>query len=99
MVEHETIKVLKSMVRVHPVSLLFLQKGENGCLSNDLTYFYATRIHLMRDFYSVGNGRKNLKKSSYSAWVIDALKRHIVGRLYPKKSGLIDEFIIFVSDF
>ena len=53
----------------------------------------------MRDFYSVGNGIKNLKKSSYSAWVIDALKRHIVGRLYPKKSGLIDEFIIFVSDF
>lgn len=44
MVERETIKVPKSMVRVHPVSLLFLQKGENGCLSNNLTYCYAIRI-------------------------------------------------------
>ena len=44
MVERETIKVPKSMVRVHPVSLLFLQKGENGCLSNNLTYCYAMEI-------------------------------------------------------
>ena len=42
--ERETIKVPKSMVRVHPVSLLFLQKGADGCLSNNLTYCYAIRI-------------------------------------------------------
>ena len=44
LVERETIKVPKSMVRVHPVSLLFLQKGADGCLSNNLTYYYAIRI-------------------------------------------------------
>ena len=59
--ERETIKVPKSMVRVHPVSLLFLQKGESGCLSNNLTYYYAIRIRWMRGFHSVGKGRKSLK--------------------------------------
>ena len=49
--ERETIKVPKSMVRVHPVSLLFLQKGENGCLSNNLTYCYAIRIKWIRGFH------------------------------------------------
>ena len=61
LVESETIKVPKSMVRVHPVSLLFLQKGADGCLSNNLTYYYAIRIRWMRGFHSVGNGRKSLK--------------------------------------
>ena len=89
--ERETIKVPKSMVRVHPVSLLFLQKGENGCLSNNLTYCYAIRIRWMRGFHSIGNGRKSL--------AIDELKRYIVGRLYPKKSGSVEDFIIFVGDF
>lgn len=43
--------------------------------------------------------RKEFEKSSYSVWAIDELKRYIVGRLYPKKSGLVEDFIIFVGDF
>lgn len=43
--------------------------------------------------------KKELEKSSYSVWAIDELKRYIVGRLYPKKSGSVEDFIIFVGDF
>ena len=32
-------------------------------------------------------------------WAIDELKRYIVGRLYPKKSGSVEDFITFVGDF
>ena len=42
---------------------------------------------------------KELEKSSYSVWAIDELKRYIVGRLYPKKSGSVEDFITFVGDF
>ena len=38
--------------------------------------------------------KKELEKSSYSVWAIDELKRYIVGRLYPKKSGSVEDFII-----
>lgn len=43
--------------------------------------------------------KKELEKSSYSVWAIDELKRYIVGRLYPKKSGSVEDFITFVGDF
>lgn len=43
--------------------------------------------------------KKELEKSSYSVWAIDELERYIVGRLYPKKSGTVEDFIIFVGDF
>ena len=43
--------------------------------------------------------KKELEKSSYSVWAIDELKRYIVGRLCPKKSGSIEDFIAFVGDF
>ena len=42
---------------------------------------------------------KDFTKASYSVWAIDELKRYIVGRLYPKKSGSVEDFIIFVGDF
>lgn len=63
MVERETIKVPKSMVRVHPVSLLFLQKGENGCLSNNLgsmddsKFDKAHAIDVIRRFLNRDYGR------------------------------------------
>ena len=67
--ERETIKVPKSMVRVHPVSLLFLQKGENGCLSNNLTYCYAIRIRY--DAYFYGNNRSYEVVQRYQrAWLL-----------------------------
>ena len=97
MVERETIKVPKSMVRVHPVSLLFLQKGENGCLSNNLL---LCDTYQMDAWFPFGwKWKKELEKSSYSVWAIDELKRYIVGRLYPKKSGSVEDFITFVGDF
>lgn len=37
--------------------------------------------------------------SSYSIWAINELERYIAGRLYPQKSGSIDEFIEIVTDF
>ena len=43
--------------------------------------------------------KKELEKSSYSVWAIDELKRYIVGRLYPKKSRSVEDFIILVGDF
>jgi hypothetical protein len=43
--------------------------------------------------------KKELEKSSYSVWAIDELERYIVGRLYQKKSGTVEDFIIFVGDF
>lgn len=43
--------------------------------------------------------KKELEKSSYSVWAIDELKRYIVGRLYPKKFGSVEDLIIFVGDF
>ena len=97
LVESETIKVPKSMVRVHPVSLLFLQKGADGCLQLDLL---LCDTYQMDAWFPFGwKWKKELEKSSYSVWAIDELERYIVGRLYPKKSGTVEDFIIFVGDF
>lgn len=43
--------------------------------------------------------KRELEKSSYSVWAIDELKRYIVGRLYPKKSGSVEDFITLVAEF
>lgn len=97
--ERETIKVPKSMVRVHPVSLLFLQKGESGCLSNNLTYYYAIRIRWMRGFHSVGNGRKSLKNRAIRYGLLMSWKDTSSVDFIQKKSGTVEDFIIFVGDF
>lgn len=43
--------------------------------------------------------KKDFQKASYSIWAIDELKRYIAGRLYPRKSGSIVQFIRFTSEF
>ena len=43
--------------------------------------------------------REEFEKASYSIWAIDELKSYIADRLYPRRSGSINEFIELVSRY
>lgn len=43
--------------------------------------------------------REEFEKASYSIWAIDELKSYIADRLYPRRSGSINEFIKYTNDF
>ena len=42
---------------------------------------------------------EEFEKASYSIWAIDELKSYIADRLYPRRSGSINEFIKYTNDF
>jgi hypothetical protein len=87
------------MVRVHPVSLLFFAERRERMSIEQLDLLLYDTYQMDAWFPFGWKWKKELEKSSYSIWAIDELKRYVVGRLYPKKSGKIEDFITLVAEF
>lgn len=43
--------------------------------------------------------KTEFKKASHSIWAVNELRRYIINRLYPRKSGTMDEFVKITGDF
>lgn len=43
--------------------------------------------------------KTEFRKASYSIWAVDELERYVTDRLYPRKSGTVDELIKLTSEF
>ena len=98
LVESETIKVRSRWFESILFLSLFLQKGADGCLSNNLTYYYAIRID-----GCVVSIRLEMEER---AWKNRAIRYGLLMSWkdtssvdFIQKSGTVEDFIIFVGDF